>query len=131
MILPIYTHRGMFNMFWNEEHSFQCCFVTHAAQSRNEVTVRRLKDSSSPVKVLKASLGGNRPIRVSPELEDDVDGFPLKDERVKGRTAEEGLRLQTLHVPESSFRVFAQKLQRPGGVRVNTRHANDHRFYMT
>lgn len=103
----------------NEEHSFQCCLVTHAAQSRNEVTVRRLKNSS-PVKVLRASLGGNRPMRVSPELEDDVDGFLLKDERVKGRTAEKGVHLKTLHIPESTFRIFAQKLQRPGGVGVNT-----------
>lgn len=83
------------------------------------MTLRRLKDSNT-VKVLKASLGGGRPIGVSPELEDDVDGFLLKDEGVKGRAAEEGLHLETLQVPEPSFRVFAQELHRPGRVRVNT-----------
>lgn len=83
------------------------------------MTLRRLKDSNT-VKVLKASLGGGRPVRVSPELEDDVDGFLLKDEGVKGRAAEEGLHLKTLQVPEPSFRVFAQELHRPGRVRVNT-----------
>lgn len=88
--------------------------MAHAAKSRNEGTVSRLKDFS-PVKVLKSSPGGHHPIRVIPEFENDVDGFLLEDDRVKGRAAEKWLHLETLHVPKSSFRVFAQKLQRPGG----------------
>lgn len=80
------------------------------------MTLRRLKDSAK-VKVLKASLGGGCPIGVGPELEDGVNGFLLNDERVKGRAAEEGLHLETLQVPEPCFRVFAQKLHRPGGVK--------------
>lgn len=107
--------------FNTREHSFQSSFLfrLHAAQGRNKMTLRRLKDSST-VKVLNASLGGGRPIRVRPELEDGADGFLLKDERVEGRAVEEGLHLETLQVPKPNCRAFAQQLHRPGGVRLST-----------
>lgn len=104
-------------------HSVISCFTCfwagiHAGQSRNEFTWRKVKDFIT-VKVVKAPPGCGRPIRMSPELEDDVDRCLLKDERVKWRATKEGLHLETPQVTKPAFWIFAQKLHRQRGIRTD------------
>lgn len=104
-------------------HSVISCFTRfwariHVGQSRNEFTWRKVKYFIA-VKAIKAPPGCGRPIRMSPELEDDVDRCLLKDEGVKWRATKEGLRLETLQVTKPAFWIFAQKLRRQRGIRTD------------
>lgn len=77
---------------------------------------RRMKDliTVKAIKIIqwKASPRFGRPIRMSPEPEDDVNRCLLKDERVERGATKEGLHLETLQVTKPVRWIFAQKLHR-------------------
>lgn len=85
----------------------------HAGRSRRQFSgsFRRVKDFVT-VKGIEAPPCFGCPIRMSPELEDDVNRCLLKDERVKWRATQEGLHLETLQVTEPAGWILAQKLCR-------------------
>lgn len=56
---------------------------------------------------------------MGPELQDDVSRCLLKDERVEGNAAEEGLHLETLQVTEALGWAFTKKLHQQGGDGTN------------
>lgn len=75
---------------------------------------RRMKDliTVKAIKIIqwKASPRFGRPIRMSPEPEDDVNRCLLKDERVERGATKKGLHLETLQVTKPVRWIFAQKL---------------------
>lgn len=91
----------------------------HFGQSKRRVTAIKVIE----IFHWKAPPRFSSPIRVGPELQDDVTGCLLKDDRVEGKATEEGLHLEALQVTETVRRAFAKKL----GKGVNARHKSETR----
>lgn len=62
---------------------------------------------------------------MGPDLQDVVSRCLLKDERVEGNAAEEGLHLETLQVPETVGWAFTKKLHQQGEAGTNICHKCD------
>lgn len=84
----------------------------HAGQSgwHFSGSIGRAKDVVT-VKGIKSPSCFSCPIRMNPELEDDVNRCPLKEERVKWSATKEGLHLETLQVTKPVGWILAQKLR--------------------